>query len=158
MCRFIFLFFQDSDDFLFACLEFQVLKASVRSVVRLQSTSAATFPAVSHSGSASIGYSFGKSDTELHLSFFLSFNNNPAQIEKSKFHVFLLLWPTALTEQQKEFQELARKFAREEIIPAAPGYDRSGEVSRTKRFTNSSYLDRLWHWAKVLLSSENIYF
>ncbi|KAK2900979.1 hypothetical protein QQF64_014951 [Cirrhinus molitorella] len=32
-----------------------------------------------------------------------------------------------LTEQQKEFQELARKFAREEIVPAAPSYDRSGE-------------------------------
>ncbi|XP_065132434.1 medium-chain specific acyl-CoA dehydrogenase, mitochondrial [Paramisgurnus dabryanus] len=32
-----------------------------------------------------------------------------------------------LTDQQKEFQALARKFAREEIIPAAPGYDKSGE-------------------------------
>ncbi|XP_051556174.1 medium-chain specific acyl-CoA dehydrogenase, mitochondrial isoform X2 [Myxocyprinus asiaticus] len=32
-----------------------------------------------------------------------------------------------LTDQQKEFQELARKFAREEIIPAAPAYDKSGE-------------------------------
>lgn len=53
------------------------------------------------------------------------------QIEKAKFHVFLLLWPTALTEQQKEFQQLARKFAREEILPAASAYDRSGEVSRS---------------------------
>ncbi|KAA0719220.1 Medium-chain specific acyl-CoA dehydrogenase, mitochondrial [Triplophysa tibetana] len=32
-----------------------------------------------------------------------------------------------ITDQQKEFQELARKFAREEIVPAAPGYDKSGE-------------------------------
>uniref|UniRef100_A0A668AF80 Medium-chain specific acyl-CoA dehydrogenase, mitochondrial n=1 Tax=Myripristis murdjan TaxID=586833 RepID=A0A668AF80_9TELE len=32
-----------------------------------------------------------------------------------------------LTEQQKEFQLLARKFAREEVVPAAPGYDKSGE-------------------------------
>ncbi|XP_035764295.1 medium-chain specific acyl-CoA dehydrogenase, mitochondrial [Neolamprologus brichardi] len=32
-----------------------------------------------------------------------------------------------LTDQQKEFQQLARKFAREEIIPVAPAYDKSGE-------------------------------
>uniref|UniRef100_A0AAY4BCD2 Medium-chain specific acyl-CoA dehydrogenase, mitochondrial n=1 Tax=Denticeps clupeoides TaxID=299321 RepID=A0AAY4BCD2_9TELE len=32
-----------------------------------------------------------------------------------------------MTEQQKEFQALARKFAREEIIPLAPDYDKSGE-------------------------------
>uniref|UniRef100_G3PW05 Medium-chain specific acyl-CoA dehydrogenase, mitochondrial n=1 Tax=Gasterosteus aculeatus aculeatus TaxID=481459 RepID=G3PW05_GASAC len=32
-----------------------------------------------------------------------------------------------LTDEQKEFQQLARKFAREEIVPAAPAYDRSGE-------------------------------
>ncbi|TWW73580.1 hypothetical protein D4764_15G0009740 [Takifugu flavidus] len=37
----------------------KVLKASVRSVVRLQSTSIAAHPAGSNSGSASIGYSFG---------------------------------------------------------------------------------------------------
>lgn len=36
-----------------------------------------------------------------------------------------------MTEQQKEFQELARKFAREEIVPAAAEYDRTGEVSVT---------------------------
>lgn len=58
--------------------------------------------------------------------------NNPPQIVKPKFDVFLVLWPTALTEQQKEFQQLARKFAREEILPAAPSYDKSGEVSRAK--------------------------
>ncbi|XP_017266291.1 medium-chain specific acyl-CoA dehydrogenase, mitochondrial isoform X2 [Kryptolebias marmoratus] len=32
-----------------------------------------------------------------------------------------------LTDQQKEFQQLARKFAREEMIPVAAAYDKSGE-------------------------------
>ncbi|XP_033863189.1 medium-chain specific acyl-CoA dehydrogenase, mitochondrial-like [Acipenser ruthenus] len=32
-----------------------------------------------------------------------------------------------LTEQQKEFKATARKFAREEVVPAAPHYDRTGE-------------------------------
>jgi len=32
-----------------------------------------------------------------------------------------------LTDEQKEFQEVARKFTREEIIPNAPKYDKSGE-------------------------------
>ncbi|XP_056277627.1 medium-chain specific acyl-CoA dehydrogenase, mitochondrial [Pseudoliparis swirei] len=32
-----------------------------------------------------------------------------------------------LTDEQKEFQQLARKFAREEIVPAAAAYDRTGE-------------------------------
>ncbi|XP_068604684.1 medium-chain specific acyl-CoA dehydrogenase, mitochondrial [Brachionichthys hirsutus] len=32
-----------------------------------------------------------------------------------------------LTDQQKEFQQLARKFAREEIVPSAAALDRSGE-------------------------------
>lgn len=45
-------------------------------------------------------------------------------------HVWLrCLDPSEMTDQQKEFQALARKFAREEIVPAAPAYDRSGEVS-----------------------------
>lgn len=44
----------------------------------------------------------------------------------------LYVWPTGLTDQQKEFQQLARKFAREEIIPHAPTYDKSGEVSLTR--------------------------
>ena len=35
---------------------------------------------------------------------------------------------TELTDQQKEFQELSRKFAREEIVPVAAEYDRTGEV------------------------------
>uniref|UniRef100_A0AAR2IIG7 Medium-chain specific acyl-CoA dehydrogenase, mitochondrial n=1 Tax=Pygocentrus nattereri TaxID=42514 RepID=A0AAR2IIG7_PYGNA len=35
--------------------------------------------------------------------------------------------PSELTDQQKEFKEVARKFAQEEIIPVAPEYDRSGE-------------------------------
>ncbi|KAM9844331.1 medium-chain specific acyl-CoA dehydrogenase, mitochondrial [Aulostomus maculatus] len=32
-----------------------------------------------------------------------------------------------LTDQQKEFQQLARKFAREEIVPVAAAYDKSGD-------------------------------
>ena len=34
---------------------------------------------------------------------------------------------TELNDQQKEFQEMARKFAREEIMPVAPKYDKTGE-------------------------------
>uniref|UniRef100_A0A671WIF2 Medium-chain specific acyl-CoA dehydrogenase, mitochondrial n=1 Tax=Sparus aurata TaxID=8175 RepID=A0A671WIF2_SPAAU len=69
----------------------KVLKASVRSGIRLQSSSAAAATASHSSQSAGIGFSF------------------------------------ELTEQQREFQQLARRFAREEIVPAAPAYDRSGE-------------------------------
>jgi acyl-CoA dehydrogenase len=36
---------------------------------------------------------------------------------------------TALTEEQQSYKEMARKFAREEILPKAAEYDRSGEVS-----------------------------
>uniref|UniRef100_A0A668AT39 Medium-chain specific acyl-CoA dehydrogenase, mitochondrial n=1 Tax=Myripristis murdjan TaxID=586833 RepID=A0A668AT39_9TELE len=69
-----------------------VLKASVRTGIRLQSSSAATSAkAATGAQKSSPGYSF------------------------------------ELTEQQKEFQLLARKFAREEVVPAAPGYDKSGE-------------------------------
>ena len=41
----------------------------------------------------------------------------------------LMFRPAELTDQQKEFQQLARRFAREEMMPAAAAYDRSGEVS-----------------------------
>lgn len=34
---------------------------------------------------------------------------------------------SALNDTQRELQDLARKFAREEIIPNAPKYDKSGE-------------------------------
>ena len=34
----------------------------------------------------------------------------------------------ALSDEQKEFQELARKFTREEIIPKAAHHDKTGEV------------------------------
>ncbi|XP_020775522.1 medium-chain specific acyl-CoA dehydrogenase, mitochondrial [Boleophthalmus pectinirostris] len=67
----------------------KLLRASLRSGLRLQGTSAAA--AKASSPAASAGYSFELSD------------------------------------QQKEFQELARKFAREEIVPAAAEYDRTGE-------------------------------
>ncbi|KAI3374703.1 hypothetical protein L3Q82_021274 [Scortum barcoo] len=71
----------------------KILKAGVRSGIRLQSSSPATAASVASHGSSSAGQGF-------------SFE---------------------LTEQQREFQQLARKFAREEIVPAAPAYDRSGE-------------------------------
>lgn len=57
--------------------------------------------------------------------------------------VFLLSWFTELTDQQKEFQQLARKYAREEIIPAAAAYDRSGEVSISQRLGSSECICRL---------------
>lgn len=41
----------------------------------------------------------------------------------------LLLSTSALSEEQRGYQELARKFAKEEMIPVAPEYDRTGEVS-----------------------------
>ncbi|CAN9503005.1 unnamed protein product [Ophioblennius macclurei] len=70
----------------------KVLKASLRSGIRLQSSSAAAASAAHASGQSSpSGFSF------------------------------------ELTDQQREFQQLARRFAREEIVPAAPAYDRSGE-------------------------------
>ncbi|KAM6989356.1 medium-chain specific acyl-CoA dehydrogenase, mitochondrial [Tautogolabrus adspersus] len=71
----------------------KVLRASVRSGIRLQSSNAAAANvAAPHGGhAASQGFSF------------------------------------EMSEQQKEFQQLARKFAREEIVPAAAAYDRSGE-------------------------------
>lgn len=70
----------------------KVLRATVRSGIRLQSSSAAAnAKAPSSDHSASPGFSFELSD------------------------------------QQKEFQELARKFAREEIVPVAAAYDKSGE-------------------------------
>ena len=36
-----------------------------------------------------------------------------------------------LNEEQKEIEDLARKFAREEILPVAADYDKSGEVERS---------------------------
>lgn len=69
----------------------KVVRASVCTGLRYQSTSAKVATATSVTKAPQGGYSF------------------------------------ELTEQQKEFQELARKFAREEIVPAAPEYDRSGE-------------------------------
>ncbi|KAM3866160.1 medium-chain specific acyl-CoA dehydrogenase, mitochondrial [Diretmus argenteus] len=68
----------------------KVLRASVRTGIRLQSSSASA-SAKSSATNVSAGFSF------------------------------------EMTEQQKEFQLLARKFAREEIVPVAAAYDRSGE-------------------------------
>lgn len=38
-----------------------------------------------------------------------------------------------LTDEQKEFQATARKFALEEIIPVAAQYDKTGEVNLSYR-------------------------
>jgi len=46
------------------------------------------------------------------------------------FVVWLVFfWLSDLTEEQKGYQELARKFAAEEIIPKAAYHDQTGEVS-----------------------------
>ena len=39
------------------------------------------------------------------------------------------VFPISLTPEQKEYQDLARKFSREVILPQAPKYDQSGEVT-----------------------------
>lgn len=41
---------------------------------------------------------------------------------------FLFCFVLALNDEQKKMQELARKFAREEILPKAAHYDKTGEV------------------------------
>ena len=51
------------------------------------------------------------------------------------FNVFLELTP-----QQKEFQETSRRFARDEIIPVAAQYDKTGEVTSNNKM-NSLILD-----------------
>jgi uncharacterized membrane protein affecting hemolysin expression len=43
-------------------------------------------------------------------------------------NIFFLI--KELTPEQKEMQQLARKFTREEIIPNAAHYDKTGEVRK----------------------------
>lgn len=43
------------------------------------------------------------------------------------FSTVVLLFVEELSDTQKEFRDLARKFAREEIIPVAAEYDRTGQ-------------------------------
>ncbi|XP_038147849.1 medium-chain specific acyl-CoA dehydrogenase, mitochondrial-like isoform X1 [Cyprinodon tularosa] len=69
----------------------QVFRASLRSGIRLQSSSAAAAKTASSGHVGSSGFSF------------------------------------ELTDQQKEFQQLARRFAREEMMPVAAAYDKSAE-------------------------------
>ena len=38
------------------------------------------------------------------------------------------MWCAELTDEQREIQQLSRKFAREEIIPRAAHHDETGEV------------------------------
>ena len=44
-------------------------------------------------------------------------------------HTIRFLLCSGLSEDQKSYQDLARKFAREEMVPVAAEYDRTGEVS-----------------------------
>lgn len=41
-----------------------------------------------------------------------------------------LNWNATLTDEQREFQDLARKFTKDEIIPKAAHYDKVGEYPR----------------------------
>lgn len=45
-------------------------------------------------------------------------------IFEGRFQLFII---SDLTDEQKEIQELARKFSREEIVPKAAEYDRTME-------------------------------
>lgn len=48
-------------------------------------------------------------------------------LRKSISTTSALNWNLDLTDEQREFQDLARKFAKEEIIPKAAHYDKVGE-------------------------------
>lgn len=56
------------------------------------------------------------------------------------YDYFALFFSTELTDEQKEFQATARKFALEEIIPVAAQYDRTGEVNLPHRRKNQMFL------------------
>lgn len=117
--------------FEFIIIVLQVLRAGVQTGLRFQSSGAqaSARAATANLKGALGGFSFGMYDhlliIMLHL--FTVFSEMP------RYHYTI---PTRyssnlteFTDQQKEFQEVARKFAREEIVPAAASYDRSGEVS-----------------------------
>lgn len=70
---------------------------------------------ISRNASTSNGYSFG-----MKIDFIIT---STQDLDNERLVYFI----TELNETQQEMQDLARKFAREEIIPAAPKYDRSGE-------------------------------
>lgn len=42
-----------------------------------------------------------------------------------------------LSDEQKEYKDLARKFCREEIVPKAPHYDQTGEVSDESKWNGN---------------------
>ena len=44
--------------------------------------------------------------------------------------ILILNFLSALSQEQKEYQELSRKFTREVILPQAAKYDQSGEVTQ----------------------------
>lgn len=98
------------------------MRAGIQAGLRFQSTG----PQASARAAAAL--------KEAHGGFSFGMYNHPLLTVLSKIprHCYTIpthySYLTELTEQQKEFQEVARKFAREEIVPAAQSYDRSGEV------------------------------
>ena len=53
-------------------------------------------------------------------------------------HLSALTPTSALSEEQRGYQELAKKFAKEEIMPVAAEHDRTGEVSAGRNGRASS--------------------
>jgi len=49
----------------------------------------------------------------------------------SSFYCYQFLFLSELTPEQREFQQVARKFTEDEIIPKAAHHDETGEVSVT---------------------------
>lgn len=128
----------------------QVLRAGVRTGLRFQSSGA---QANAKAATATLkgahgGFSFGMCNHPLirMLLLLTVFSEIPRHHYTIPTHYSSNL--TEFTDQQKEFQELARKFAREEIVPAAASYDRSGEVS----YLNLSvcYITYFW-FAKIVI-------
>ena len=66
------------------------------------------------------------------LSGVVSLTCNPSPFTFPGLALLLLFQVNSeLTPEQKEYQETARKFAREEIIPVAAEYDKSGDVRQS---------------------------
>lgn len=62
--------------------------------------------------------------------FYHSFDNWQNKRQQRIYDLFFF-FEIELTDEQKEFQATARKFAVEEIIPVAAQYDKTGEVNST---------------------------
>lgn len=71
---------------------------------------------------ASIGYNFGQQHILFSRSSFTS------TIQLYILNIFCIIAIKELTPEQKEYRDVARKFALEEIIPKAAHHDKTGEV------------------------------